>query len=72
MTNYVFSRVPGFTTWTGDKRVHANQRRTEFVAFVINLDTMKGSGFRSPSLPAVKEAVDHFTKNFKWPDGTTA
>lgn len=64
---YIFSRVPGFSTWTGDKRVYGNQSRTEFVAFVINLDTLEGSGYSSAVLEEVKAAVAYFIQHFKWP-----
>lgn len=64
---YTFSRVPGFSTWTGDKRVYGNQSRTQFVAFVINLDTLEGTGYTSTVLEEVKAAVEHFNQYFKWP-----
>lgn len=67
MSRYVFSRVPGYDTWVGDKRVRANQKRTEFVCFVIDLDTMKGQGFRSSALPEAKAAAEHFTQKFEFP-----
>lgn len=71
MTQFIFSKVPGFGTWTGDKRVHANQTRTKFVAFVINLETLKGSGVSSSNLAEVKQAVEYFNQHFTWPDGST-
>lgn len=70
MTRYVFSRVPGYPHYTGDKRVYADQRRKEFVCFVIDLDTMRGAGFKADSLEPVRHAADHFTEHYQFPDGT--
>lgn len=66
MTKYTFVKVPGYDTWTGDKRICANRKRDEFVAFVINLDTMQGSGVKGPVLQDIKKQVEYFAKNYKW------
>lgn len=72
MTKYTFVKVPGYSVFTGDKRIFANQRRNEYTAFVINLDTMKGAGFKAATLIEVKKAVETFAKTYKWPDGSIA
>ncbi len=72
MTKYTFVKIPGYDTWTGDKRVCATRNRKEFAAFVINLDTMKGSGVKGPTLAEVKKSVEYFNKHYKWPDGSIA
>ena len=67
---YVFSRVPGYDIWTGDKRIRCDIRRKEFVFFVINTDTMTGRGFKAATLPDAKKEADYFAQKFEFSDGT--
>ena len=67
MSQYVFSRVPGYSTFTGDKRVWTTPRRKEFVCHVIDLDTMDGVGYKGTTLPEVKQAADYFVQHYKFP-----
>lgn len=68
MTRLVFSRVPGFDTWTGDKRVRSDVRRSAFVCFVIDLDSMTGSGYSSPTLGETKAVADYFVEHGAFPE----
>lgn len=70
MTRFTFSRVPGYDVYTGDKRIRCDVRRREFVCFVIDLDGMRGAGFRAGTLAECKKAADHFEAKFCFPDGT--
>lgn len=67
---YMFSRVPTYETFTGDKRIWTTPQRKEFVWFVIHLDSMKGLGFKAATLPEAKQAADYFAEKLELPDGT--
>lgn len=69
-SRYVFARVPGYETFTGDRRVWTTPRRKEFVCFVIDTETMKGVGFKAPTLQETKVAADQFNATMKFPDGS--
>lgn len=68
MSKYIFSRVPGYDTFTGDRRIWTTVRRHEFVCFVIDLDTLVGQGFRATTLPECKAAADFFVEHYKFPE----
>lgn len=70
-SRYVFSRVPGFDTFTGDRRVWTTPQRHEFVWFAIDLETMKGRGMSCKTLPEAKVAADQFAAKLEFPDGST-
>lgn len=64
---YTFSRVPGFDTYTGDRRVWSNQTRHKFVVFVIDMEKFIGQGYMAGTLGEAKFAADYFAKHYKFP-----
>ena len=70
MSRISFARVPSYDTWTGDKRIRCDMRRKNFVCFVIDLDTLKGCGFRADTLPLCRKAADLFESTGAFPDGS--
>lgn len=68
---YMFARIPTYETFTGDKRIWTTPQRKIFVWFAMDLETMKGVGFKAATLPEAKLAADTFAGTLKLPDGTT-
>lgn len=67
---YMFARVPTFETFTGDKRIWTTPQRKVFVWFALDLETMRGLGFKAGTLPEAKAAADYFAAKLELPDGT--
>lgn len=67
---YIFARVPTYETFTGDKRIWTTPQRKVFVWLAIDLETMKGIGFKAGTLPEAKKAADYFSDKLELPDGT--
>ncbi len=65
----MFCRIPGYDTFTGDRRVWTTPVRKEFVCFALDRSRMKGVGFRGTTLPEVKAAADLFAQKQEFPNG---